>query len=146
MAKSDRADGYERFKNQISEEQISFEGKGKAARDIANVTHYIVTTNNGDALPLMEKDRRVCVLACEEEPKEPSYYKALGAWMEGPGPGLLAAFLRDFKFPADWDYRAPSLKLLPAAPCNRPAKATCACWSKISSSADAILSTATSVL
>lgn len=107
MAKSDRADGYERFKNQISEEQISFEGKGKAARDIANVTHYIVTTNNGDALPLMEKDRRVCVLACEEEPKEPSYYKALGAWMEGPGPGLLAAFLRDFKFPADWDYRAP---------------------------------------
>ncbi|WP_414157273.1 primase-helicase family protein [Pseudomonas sp. BNK-15] len=107
MAKSDRADGYERFKNMISEEQVSFEGKGKAARDIRNITHYVVTTNNDDALPLMEGDRRVLVLRCSAQPKEPGYYKELGAWMAGPGPALLAGVLSRWQFPAEWDPKAP---------------------------------------
>ncbi|MFB1632496.1 primase-helicase family protein [Pseudomonas sp. AP-1] len=106
MAKSDRADGYERFKNMISEEQVSFEGKGKAARDIRNITHYVVTTNNDDALPLMEGDRRVLVLRCTAQPKDDAYYKALAAWMEGPGPALLAGVLSRWQFPAEWDPKA----------------------------------------
>lgn len=107
MAKSDRVDGYEKFKNMISEEQVSFEGKGRAARDQANITHYIVTTNNNDALPLMERDRRVVVLQCLSEPKAPEYYKALGAWMEGEGPAALANVLMHWKFPDTWDAMAP---------------------------------------
>lgn len=107
MARSEKADGYENFKNMISEEQVSFEGKGRAARDIVNITHYIVTTNNLDALPLMQGDRRIAVFMCNAEPKSDDYYTRLRAWMENEGPALVAGVLAQWKFDADWNPYAP---------------------------------------
>lgn len=107
MARSDKADNYERFKHKVSEEEVMFEGKGRAARAITNVTHYIVTTNHEDALPLEEDGRRVLVIRCLADPKEPSYYDALDAWVAGPGPALVAGFLATFEFPAAWNPHAP---------------------------------------
>lgn len=108
MARSDKADSYESFKNAISEEFVAFEAKGKGAREIRNIAHYIVTTNNTDALPLMRGDRRIAVFRCEAEPKEQEYYRQLGAWMEGEGAALLAGVLATWQFPKGWDYHAPS--------------------------------------
>ena len=107
MARSEKADGYENFKNMISEEQVSFEGKGRAAKDIVNITHYIVTTNNKDALPLMQNDRRVAVFMCNAERQPDAYYREMHAWMEGPGPALVAGVLAQWQFPADWDPHTP---------------------------------------
>lgn len=107
MARSEKADGYENFKNMISEEQTSFEGKGRAAKDIRNITHYIVTTNNLGALPLMQGDRRIAVFMCNAERRPDAYYEALHKWMDGPGPALLAGVLAQWQFPANWNPHAP---------------------------------------
>ena len=107
MARSDKADGYERFKNMISEDLVSFEGKGRAAKEIVNITHYIVSTNHSDALPLMEKDGRILVLRCTAERQADEYYKALLDWINGPGPGALANVLLNWTFPKGWDAFAP---------------------------------------
>lgn len=107
VAKSEKADGYEHFKNMISEEQTSFEGKGRAAKDIVNITHFIITTNNLDALPLMQGDRRIAVFMCNAEPKPADYYVRMHAWMAGPGPSLVAGVLAQWQFPANWNPHAP---------------------------------------
>jgi len=108
MASSDRKDGYERFKSMISEENVQFEGKGRASKEVRNVAHYIVTTNNEDALPLMQNDRRFLVLRCESERKDNEYYKRLVDWIDGPGPELLAGVFSRWTFTADWDPHAPA--------------------------------------
>ena len=107
MARSDKVDGYERFKNMISEDLVSFEGKGRAAKEIRNVAHYIITTNHNDALPLMEKDGRVLVLRCTADRQPDGYYKTLVEWIDGPGPGALANVLLNWTFPKGWDAFAP---------------------------------------
>lgn len=107
MARSDKVDGYERFKNMISEDLVSFEGKGRAAKEIVNIAHYIVTTNHNDALPLMERDGRVLVLRCTASRQEDAYYKALVAWIDGPGAAALAGVLSKWQFPKGWDAYAP---------------------------------------
>ncbi|MFG0496397.1 primase-helicase family protein [Pseudomonas sp. YQ_13] len=107
MTRSERTEWYEHFKNTVSEEEVSFEGKGKAAKDIVNVTHYLITTNHQDALPLMQNDRRIAVLMCTARPKPPTYYAELRAWFTGPGPAIVANLLRTWQFPADWNTHAP---------------------------------------
>lgn len=107
LARSDKQDGYEKFKNTVSEEVTMFEGKGRAAKSIRNIAHFIVTTNNVDCLPLMEKDGRFLVLRCEAERRPDSYYQKFGAWVEGPGPSLLAGVFSKWQFPDDWEPRAP---------------------------------------
>lgn len=107
MARAEKNDGYENFKNMISEEDTSFEGKGRAAKDIRNITHYIVTTNNLGALPLMQGDRRIAVFMCNAERRPDAYYVELAKWMDGPGPALLAGVLAQWQFPADWNPYAP---------------------------------------
>ncbi|WP_423503376.1 primase-helicase family protein [Pseudomonas fluorescens] len=107
MARSDKVDGYERFKNMISEDIVSFEGKGRAAKEIRNIAHYIITTNHEDALPLMEKDGRILVLRCIADRQPDAYYKALVEWIDGPGPAALAGVLLKWTFPKDWDAFAP---------------------------------------
>lgn len=108
LARSDKQDGYERFKNTVSEDVIQFEGKGRASKSIRNIAHFIVTTNNADCLPLMEKDGRFLVLRCEAERRPDAYYQKFGAWVEGPGPALLAGVLAKWQFPEDWDPKAPA--------------------------------------
>jgi hypothetical protein len=73
MARSEKADGYEHFKSQVSGEFIQFEGKGRASKEIRNIAHFIITTNHEDALPLMEKDGRIAVLRCLSDRREDSY-------------------------------------------------------------------------
>lgn len=107
MARSEKADGYEHFKSQVSEEFIQFEGKGRASKEIRNIAHFIITTNHEDALPLMEKDGRVAVLRCLAERQPDAYYDELVAWIDGPGAGLLANVLATWRFPADWNPYAP---------------------------------------
>lgn len=107
LARSEKADGYENFKSQISEEYTQFEGKGRASREIKNIAHYIVTTNHDDALPLMENDGRIAVLRCIESRKPDEYYKQLVTWIDGPGAPALAQILATWKFPKDWDPYAP---------------------------------------
>lgn len=107
LARSEKVDGYENFKSQISEEDVQFEGKGRASRRIRNITHYVVTTNHEDALPLMENDGRIAVLRCLEPRKGDDYYKVLVDWIDGPGASALAQILATWKFPADWDPYAP---------------------------------------
>lgn len=108
LARSEKVDGYENFKSQVSEEDTQFEGKGRASREIRNIAHYIITTNHGDALPLMEKDGRIAVLRCLDPRKDDEYYKELVAWIDGPGAGALAQILATWRFPADWDAYAPT--------------------------------------
>lgn len=107
LARSEKADGYENFKSQVSEELTQFEGKGRASREIRNIAHYIITTNHGDALPLMEKDGRVAVLRCLADRQPDDYYKELVAWIDGPGAPALAQILATWVFPKDWDAYAP---------------------------------------
>lgn len=107
MARSDKVDGYERFKNMISEDLVSFEGKGRAAKEIRNIAHYIITTNHNDALPLMDKDGRILVLRCTADRQPDAYYKALVGWIDGPGPAALAGVLLKWTFPKGWDAFAP---------------------------------------
>lgn len=107
LARHEKVDGYENFKSQISEEDVQFEGKGRASKRIRNITHYVVTTNHADALPLMEKDGRICVLQCLAERRSDQYYKELIDWIDGPGAGALAQILATWQFPKDWDPYAP---------------------------------------
>jgi hypothetical protein len=107
MARSEKAEGYEHFKSQVSEEFIQFEGKGRASKEIRNIAHFIITTNHEDALPLMEKDGRVAVLRCLAERQPDAYYDELVAWIDGPGAGVLANVLATWRFPADWNPYAP---------------------------------------
>ncbi|NVN63358.1 hypothetical protein FGL97_08990 [Pseudomonas putida] len=103
LARSEKQDGYEDFKTQISEEDTQFEGKGRAAREIRNIAHYIVTTNNIDCLPLMRGDRRIAVLMTVNPPLAEDYYKGFVKWIDGPGAGIVANLLRTWQFPADWN-------------------------------------------
>ncbi|MCE7761082.1 hypothetical protein GQL56_00380 [Pseudomonas putida] len=107
VARSEKVDGYENLKNMVSEEQVSFEGKGRAAKDIVNITHFLITTNNLDALPLMQGDRRIAVFKCDAPRKPDAYYRELLSWMTGVGPALLGGVLAQWKFDADWDPYAP---------------------------------------
>lgn len=107
IARSEKADGYENFKSQVSEEFTQFEGKGRASKEIRNIAHYIVTTNHEDALPLMEGDGRIAVLRCLEPRKDDAYYDELVAWIDGPGAPALANVLATWRFPAGWKPHAP---------------------------------------
>lgn len=97
------ADWYEDFKTQVSEPETQFEGKGRAAREVRNIAHYVITSNNKDALPMMRGDRRIAVLMTMKPPLSPQYYKAFVDWVDGPGPGIVANLLRTWEFPADWN-------------------------------------------
>jgi hypothetical protein len=107
MVRSEKADGYEHFKSQVSEEFIQFEGKGRASKEIRNIAHFVVTTNHEDALPLMENDGRICVLRCLAERQSDEYYRELVEWIDGPGAGALAQILATWRFPTGWDAYAP---------------------------------------
>lgn len=107
LARADRQDSYERFKSMVSENFMEFESKGKASINVKNITHYIVTTNNSDALPLMQNDGRFLVLRCESERRSNEYYQRLVDWIDGPGPALLAGVLAQWQFPPGWDPFAP---------------------------------------
>lgn len=107
IARSEKADGYENFKSQVSEEFTQFEGKGRASKEIRNIAHYIVTTNHEDALPLMEGDGRIAVLRCLDPRKDDAYYDELVAWIDGPGAPALANVLATWRFPAGWKPHAP---------------------------------------
>ncbi len=107
LSRSDKADSYERFKNMISEPDLQFEGKGRASKRVRNIAHFLLTTNNSDALPLMEHDGRILVLRCEARRRPDAYYRQLGEWMDTIGPALLAGVLAKWTFPADWDPMAP---------------------------------------
>src|SRR5213595_2834813 len=64
MARTEKADSYESYKNTVSEPYVQFEGKHKSSKEIKNIAHFIITTNNEDALPLMEGDGRIAVFRC----------------------------------------------------------------------------------
>lgn len=100
-------DAYEEFKNKISEDTVSFEGKGDKTREVRNVAHYIITTNRNDALPLMDNDGRIAVLRCLAERQSDDYYKKFVTWVDGPGAPLVAGALANWEFPKDWDPHAP---------------------------------------
>jgi hypothetical protein len=108
LARSDKADGYEDFKTQVSEEDTQFEGKGRAAREVRNIAHYVITTNNIDCLPLMRGDRRIAVLMTTAKPLPEQYYKDLVAWIDGPGAAIVANMLRCWEFPVGWNPYAPA--------------------------------------
>lgn len=122
LARSDRADGYEDFKTQISEEDTQFEGKGRAAREVRNIAHYIITTNNIDCLPLMQNDRRIAVLMTVEQPQPAEYYRGFVKWINGPGPAIVANLLRTWQFPADWDPYSPAPQTIAAKTMQREAQ------------------------
>jgi hypothetical protein len=75
-----------------------------------------MNSNHDDALPVMEDEGRICVLRStarraqipEGQAAETAYYKELVAWIDGPGPALVAgAFANGWRFPKDWDPYAP---------------------------------------
>jgi len=101
LSKSDRADGYEQFKTQISEPTLFHERKGVAAEQITNAVNFLVTTNNPDCLPSMVGDRRLIVASTDKRPREKTYYLNLLAWMRGPGAPALAGVLATWDF-GDW--------------------------------------------
>lgn len=103
LARADRQDAYEDLKALISDEYMSFEGKGRAARLVKNYLHLIITTNNADCLPLMAGDRRVLVLRCESKPKDQSYYDELNDWIDGDAPEQLAGCFARWTFPPEFN-------------------------------------------
>jgi hypothetical protein len=107
LAAADRRDSYEKFKSLVSEPNTVHEAKGRSARYVRNAAHFIITTNDDTALPLMRRDRRILVTSTDADPRPPSYYRDLVAWMKSPGPELLAGVLSRWRFPADWDAHAP---------------------------------------
>lgn len=127
LARSDRADGYENFKSQVSEEDTQFEGKGRASKEIRNIAHYIITTNHEDALPLMENDGRIAVLRCTSERQSDAYYKTLVEWIDGPGAPALANVLATWEFPAGWDPYAPVPQTAAAKAMQKAARGDLAC-------------------
>jgi len=127
VARSEKADGYENFKSMVSEESVSFEGKGRAAREIKNIAHYIITTNNLDALPLMQGDRRIAVLMCSAAPRDEYYYQQLVEWIDGPGAPALANVLRTWEFPANWNPYAPAPQTEAAKLMQRAARGALHC-------------------
>lgn len=102
LSRSDKQDDYERLKNQTTESTVIYEGKGKAAKKVRNITQFIITSNHDDALPLMQNDRRVNVFLCNEPPKPQDYYEKLMAWIEGPGAAQFAGILARWEFPEGW--------------------------------------------
>lgn len=127
LARSEKADGYENFKSQVSEEDTQFEGKGRASREIRNIAHYIITTNNLDSLPLMENDGRIAVLRCLEERQSDDYYQTLVRWIDGPGAPALAHILATWRFPAGWDPYAPVPQTAAAKAMQRAARGDLVC-------------------
>lgn len=106
LSRADKADNYENFKSLISEPKREFEGKGRGSVYQRNCTHWIITTNNADCLPLMNRDGRVLVMRCEAERQDNGYYKELARWMEEEGPELLAGCFDKWDF-KDWKPHTP---------------------------------------
>lgn len=94
---------YDATKTLVSEKTRKSEGKGKDAVPVKNFVNLILTSNNLQALPLAMGDPRFNVFRYDGERMPDEYYKALGAWIAGPGPALFAGVLANWVFPADWD-------------------------------------------
>jgi hypothetical protein len=63
--------------------------------EIPNLIAAVFFTNHRDALALDDYDRRFLILWCEEEPREPRYYKDLMLWYEAGGAARVARWLLD---------------------------------------------------
>lgn len=107
LAREDKRDSYEKFKTRISEAETTSEKKGVATARIRNTAHYIVTSNNLDALPFMADDGRFIVFATWERPQESAYYRWFGDWCATIGPSKLAGVLANWRFRKDYDPYAP---------------------------------------
>lgn len=128
LARSDKQDTYEWFKNLISERQISLEGKGKTEREVRNFMHFVITTNNLDALPLMQEDPRILVMKCESRRKDDEYYVRLHQWLDGEGPALFAGLLANWPFPKDWNPYAPVPQTTASKAAQQAARSPLVVW------------------
>lgn len=96
---------FETIKTLISEKTRKSERKNHDAEIVNSYCNLIISTNNADALPFMEGDPRFNIFRCVESPRPPEYYKALFAWMTGPGPALFAGVMAQWVFPPEWDVK-----------------------------------------
>lgn len=89
-------DTYERLKEIVDPrpQQRSIVAKGVKAFDALVCASYIIATNNPDALPLPEDDRRFAVLT-NGEPREPAFWEEINEWMDDPA--NVGAFIRELE-------------------------------------------------
>jgi len=104
-------DTYERLKEIVDprpRERLIVEKHIKSFRARTSAS-YVIATNNPDALPLPEEDRRFAVLA-NGDPQAPEFWDSINAWMEEPA--NVGAFVRWLEAVdmADYSPFAPPIK------------------------------------
>jgi hypothetical protein len=97
------ATGYERFKNRTTEEYVASRQMRTGSKQVRNFTHYIISTNNLDCLPLAHRDRRALSMVDHGQPLTLAERTAWANFCDGEeGPALVAGLLANWKHPADY--------------------------------------------
>ncbi|WP_223456533.1 primase-helicase family protein [Pseudomonas sp. GL-RE-19] len=98
-------DGYERFKNRVSENKVASRQMNTGSRQILNTTHYFITTNHKDCLPLAAKDRRMLVFVNPGESMTTQQRAEWEAFIDGDGPALVAGLLSNWTHAKGYNHR-----------------------------------------
>lgn len=104
-------DTYEHLKDVVDPSPVvrHFIVKGLPAFDAPGFTSYIIATNNPDALPLPEGDRRFWV-GTNGSPRGQNTWDKLYAWMEDPvNIGAFARYLEEFDLTGFSPYQPPPM-------------------------------------
>jgi hypothetical protein len=97
------ATGYERFKNRTTEEYVASRQMRTGSKQVRNFTHYIISTNNLDCLPLAHRDRRALSMVDHGQPLTLPERTAWANFCDGDeGPALVAGLFANWKHPADY--------------------------------------------
>jgi hypothetical protein len=103
QAASRSATGYERFKNRTTEEYVASRQMRTGSKQIRNFTHYVISTNNMDCLPLAHRDRRALSMVDHGQPLSMAERNAWANFCDGDeGPALVAGLLANWKHPTDY--------------------------------------------
>jgi len=83
----------------ITEPKLPFHAKGKDPVDIYNHINFVAISNDTDAMPIDEKDRRMCVIKMEnikDHTDDRIYWRAFDEWLKGGGPSALRWYLESY--------------------------------------------------
>jgi hypothetical protein len=95
--------GYERFKNRTTEEYVASRQMRTGSKQVRNFTHYIISTNNLDCLPLAHRDRRALSMVDHGQPLTLAERTAWSNFCDGDeGPALVAGLLANWDHPAGY--------------------------------------------
>lgn len=92
--------GYERFKSRTTEEYVASRQMRIGSKQVRNFTHYVISTNNLDCLPLAQGDRRALVMVDHGQPLTLAERVAWENFCSGEeGPELVAGLFANWQHP-----------------------------------------------